>query len=596
MTSLERNVKHTQWRLLVNEWFAAVGWCLLCGTVAWCFVVLADKLLGLSLALLYVFTGLAIAALAVSGVWAWLRRQDRVAAAAFLDEAAGLKERSSSSLFCTTSEDPFARAVIEDAEHVNSRISARSFVKFAWPSSLSFATVAVVVALIVTWLPLRPLQARDRNLVREDKEEFMREDVKRVKARLQKLQEQAKANPALKDMSQHLKTVDQLPVEKINTPAEARHEAIKNIDKLADAIRKTRNEKLDRMKELKRMFRGLKHTRQSKTPTDKLSKALSKGDFRAAQSAIKELREQLAKMTRNQDPKQREQMQKQIEKLAQQLQQLARQQQRRDEFAKQLQKSGLDPETAKRLLENLSKADLQKIKEQMKKQGTNEQQIKETMKTLKAQQKACQSCSSIAGAMQQAAQAMQSDATMGDAGQQLQMVGGMLSSMEQLEQQLNELDSMRSDAAGAQYELSAEQGGFCQNCGGGGCKACNGSGRRPGSGMGTRPGRGRGARAPEEKTGERWEKRRTPVITTKGTIIGKMFIDGEQVRGDVSSDAVELFSAAQREATDALEKNRIPNQYRGAVKEYFSEIVSELRGDQSSETESGNSNQDDSED
>ncbi|MCH6552318.1 MAG: hypothetical protein IH804_09950, partial [Planctomycetes bacterium] len=83
-----------------------------------------------------------------------------------------------------------------------------------------------------------------------------------------------------------------------------------------------------------------------------------------------------------------------------------------------------------------------------------------------------------------------------------------------------------------------------------------------------RPGRGRGGRAPEEKTGERWVKRRTPIITTRGAIIGKMFIDGEQVSGEVSSEAVELFSAAQREATDALEKNRIPNQYRGAVKDY----------------------------
>ena len=64
----------------------------------------------------------------------------------------------------------------------------------------------------------------------------------------------------------------------------------------------------------------------------------------------------------------------------------------------------------------------------------------------------------------------------------------------------------------------------------------------------------------------------------------------------VSSEAVELFSAAQREATDALEKNRIPNQYRGAVKDYFSEIVREMLADKPSATDSGDGNQDDSED
>ena len=90
-----------------------------------------------------------------------------------------------------------------------------------------------------------------------------------------------------------------------------------------------------------------------------------------------------------------------------------------------------------------------------------------------------------------------------------------------------------------------------------------------------RLGRGRGGRGPEQKTAERWVKERTPVITTKGSIIGKKFIDGEQVRGEVGTEAVELFSAAERDATDALNKTRIPNHLRKAVKNYFSQFRSE---------------------
>jgi hypothetical protein len=157
----------------------------------------------------------------------------------------------------------------------------------------------------------------------------------------------------------------------------------------------------------------------------------------------------------------------------------------------------------------------------------------------------------------------------------LQSVGEALSDMEQLQQELSELESMLADAQQAQNELSDQQNSFCGNCGGKGCKACGGSGNRPGGGMGRRPGRGRGGRGPERQTAERWVKERTPVITTSGSIIGKKFIDGEQVRGDVGTEAVELFSAAERDATDALNKTRIPNHLRKAVKNYFSQFRSD---------------------
>ncbi len=575
MTTFERNVKETQWRLGVNDWFSALGWSLVSGTVAWCIIVLADKLFGLSLPLLYICLGLVAVALIGASIWVSLRRHDRIAAAAALDEAAGLKERTSSGLYCLDSEDPFARAVIEDADQVGRRISVRSFIKFSWPSSLSFASAAVLVALIITWLPIGPLQAAESEVARQDQDVYDAEVVTRVKKKLQRLQQRAEKNPALKELQQSLKTIDDLPIEKMETPVAARREAIKKIDKFADELRKSKNEKLNEMKELSRMFRGLRNTKQPKTPTEKLSKALSKGDFKAAQDAVKELREQLAKMKAKQDPDQQKKMQEQVRKLAEQLKELAKQEERKKQLESELKKSGVDPETAKRALENLTKADIQKIKEQMKKQGANKKQIKEMMNKLQNQKKACQSCSKMGGAMQKAAQMMQSNSAMADASAELQSVGETLSDMEQMQQELSELESMLSDAQQTQNDLSNEQNSFCQNCGGNGCKACNGSGKRPGGGMGRRPGRGRGGRGPEEEMAVRFVKERTPVITTKGSIIGKKFIDGEQVRGEVGAEAVELFAAAERDATDALNKTRIPNHFRKAVKNYFSRLHGE---------------------
>jgi chemotaxis protein histidine kinase CheA len=575
MTTFERNVKQAQWRLGVNDWFSALGWCLVWGTAAWCVIVLADKLFGLSLPSLYIFFGLVAGAVIAASIWVSVRRHERMAAAAALDAAAGLKERTSSGLYCLDSEDPFAKAVIEDAEQVSRRINVRSFIKYSWPSSLSFASAAILAALIVTWLPIGPLQAAEKKVARVERDDFVREDVKKTVKKLQRFREQAEKNSALRDLEQALKTIDDLPVEKMNTPVAVRREAIKKIDKVADALRKSKNEKLNEMKELSRMFRGLRNTKEPKTPTEKLSKALSKGDFRTAQDAVKELREQLAKLKAKQDPEQRQKMQEQIQKVAQQLKELAKQEERKKELENELKKSGVDPETAKRALENLTKADIQKMKEQMKKQGADQKQIKEMMNKLQSQKKACQSCSKMGGAMQKAAQMMQSESSMADASAQLQSVGETLSEMEQMKQQLSELESMLADAQQAQNDLSDQQNSFCQSCSGKGCKACNGSGSRPGGGMGQRPGQGRGGRGSEHRTGERWVKERTKVITTKGSIIGKKFIDGEQVRGEVGTEAVELFSAAERDATDALNKTRIPNHLRKAVKSYFSQFRGE---------------------
>ena len=99
-------------------------------------------------------------------------------------------------------------------------------------------------------------------------------------------------------------------------------------------------------------------------------------------------------------------------------------------------------------------------------------------------------------------------------------------------------------------------------------------------------GQGRGGRADEQQTNVRFTKERTPVHTTKGALISKMFVDGEQVRGEVSTEAVELISSAERDATDAINKNKIPNQYRGPIKEYFSQM---RRRVESGETPSGES-------
>jgi len=85
-------------------------------------------------------------------------------------------------------------------------------------------------------------------------------------------------------------------------------------------------------------------------------------------------------------------------------------------------------------------------------------------------------------------------------------------------------------------------------------------------------GRGRGGLAPVKQTDVAFKTERGKVHTGKGAIVGQFLVDGEQVKGEMKSNIVEVVSAAEREASDRINRDRIPRQYHKAVKAYFSNI------------------------
>ena len=90
--------------------------------------------------------------------------------------------------------------------------------------------------------------------------------------------------------------------------------------------------------------------------------------------------------------------------------------------------------------------------------------------------------------------------------------------------------------------------------------------------MGQQLGQGKGGTAPMEKTDVDFKVERQKVHTGKGAIIGQFQVDGEQVKGDTSKEAAEVVSAAEREASDLVHRDRIPKQYHAAIKAYFSNL------------------------
>jgi hypothetical protein len=570
MSVLESSARKTRLRVGLNDWLAMLGWSGLISAGLWIILIVADGLFSLNVPRAACAGLLAAISVAVSFAWAWFRRRDLLTAAALLDQAAGLKERISSGLFCSPLADPFAQATVEDAARACAGIDVRAHIRLRWPPSLSLAAAALGLAVIAAWLPIPSLLAKPAAPPAPTRE-LASTEVKKVQRHIDALRQQAEKNPALNELQTQLAAMKNLEAEKLEQPEQIRREAIRKIDQFADALSRQLARDQDQLEEVKRMFRSLGNTPDPRTPAEQLTQALARSDFKAGQQAVQQMREQLARMEQRGDQQQIEEMKKQLENLAGKLQQAAEQQASKEQLQEQLKKAGIDQATAQRLLKELTKKDIEQIENLLKKQGLGDKEIKELSRQCSSCKQAGQKGSDMAQAAQKAAQAMQGSSAASDAESQLQQLSEQLSSMEALDQQLGELQSMLADAQDSKNELSADDNS-CSQCNGSGCSACNGSGK--GGGMGGL-GQGKGGRAPVEQTQVSFEKVRTPVHTTEGSIISRMFVDGEQVRGDVSSDAIELITAAEREATDAIDKGRIPNKFRGPIKEYFSE----MRGD-----------------
>ncbi len=97
-------------------------------------------------------------------------------------------------------------------------------------------------------------------------------------------------------------------------------------------------------------------------------------------------------------------------------------------------------------------------------------------------------------------------------------------------------------------------------------------------------GQGRGGLAPEKQTDVAFKTERGKVHTGKGAIVGQFLVDGEQVKGDVKSNLAEVVSAAEREASDRINRDRIPRQYHKAVRQYFSNVQNSMKSNKSKDS------------
>ncbi len=596
MTFLDRQISQARRRLTGNVLLHDLSIALLVASGLWALLIVVVRLFALGVPL-GLAGGIAAGAAAVAGLVATLmRRPTELQAAVALDSAAGLKERLSTALLVRRETDPFTRAAVQDAEKTAAQVHVPAHLRYrapgVWPWSAATVTAAV---LLVLFMPSLDLLARNNP---DEQPAATREQVKAeqqaIKAemdqKIAKVKELAQDNPKLQDLMKDLQPLD-MPETQPSTPDDVRRNAVQQIDNVREKLERELEKAEDSgLKQAQRMFQQLNEPGSQKSD-DKLSQSLASGDFEAAKQAMKEMADDIAEAAKKADDPESQQklaeMSQKLEQLAKQISELSD----TTRLQKELEnKGGLSAEEAKKLLEQMKKMDGKQLEKELQKQlgekGVPPKQIQDLAKKMQQQQQAQKQCQKMAQCMSKAAQAAQQCKGGGANSQQgasqaanaLSDAASQLSEMEMTEQMMNELEAQLSE-----FE-KMKQGGCEGQCKGGGYQPGREGGNKIGE-QGPNAGLGYGSKIGKERTAYNKTPEKAKSRYQGGAIIGRMLVEGPQVRGQASAEDVAAAAAEVNDQLDNVEREDVPRQYHKALREYFDRLAGLMREQQGAPAE-----------
>jgi hypothetical protein len=217
--------------------------------------------------------------------------------------------------------------------------------------------------------------------------------------------------------------------------------------------------------------------------------------------------------------------------------------------------------------------DLKKQIEQQKKEGNLAKAGELQNKLDKMQKKQAQmdKLQKLAQQMGQIQQGLQK----GDGKQAAEAMAKMAQELDKMQQDQNEMEML--DAAMDQVAM-AKDAMSCKFCDGEGCAECQGNmannnnngkfnpNSKPGRGMGQ--GVGIGAR-PEERNATNLRDTQVKQNAKKGAATFGGFVDGPNIKGEVSQSIQEEMKSLSAEPADPLTSERLPQSRQEHAKEYF---------------------------
>ena len=550
--AFDRAIRQVQWRCHANLLLEYLVWALFAAGLAMALAAAGQSLFVTYRIQPWMACALVGAAVVAAGIAWGLRRSGPMTAAILLDRRLGLRERFSTALALSASDDPFAQAAVVEAHEAAKRVQVHGQFPIRVGRHWISAAASWLVAGALMFLPPMDLlglykqekQKQDQVRKVEEARAEVKKELDAVKAVVNKMGE--------KDLAGELAKLDQAAAEGMK-PDDVKRQAVKKLEEIAGKMEKKDARKIDTLKELQDRLKGLRGTPDGLN--NELNRALAKGDLDKAAQIAKEMQNKLDEGKLDKD--QQEAMKKQLQDLAKQLEGLASKTQ---DLEDALAKAGLD--------KDLAKLDKDKLKEQLEKQGLSQEQIDQLMEKLAASDAAREAMKKLAQAMAQAGEASGQGAMsqeLAELADQLDEIEAQLQDMELAAANLDELKRMMIKMGG--------EGGMPGECDGEGAigEWAEGLVLRQGKGTGG-PGIGAGKRPSNDGGDVAFQKEKVTTPVKDGPAIASTFVKGGQVKGESQKQFKEIVQAAKDAAADAITENQIPKKYEGAIKEYFGQI------------------------
>ena len=541
MPEIDKQVRRVVRRLNGMTFVHALTWAWFGGLCLATLGVVADRVwhVGGSVRLA-VAVGLGAGLMVALGV-TWLRRTCPVAAAIELDRAFDLQERVSSavSLPAYLHDRPAARALVRDAHescrrlHVPDRFPVRSPRSAILPVLAAVALTAVGILMPrIQWPDPRPGSPDD-----PDQHVAVSNNVRVLKKRIAARRRRAR-QVGLNRADKLLDQIEDVTQEIMHDQKTKRRDAQVKLSQLANQLR-DEQAKLGGSRDIQRSLARLQD-QVSSGPADDLVKALAQGDYKKAAQALQRIQQALA--NKELPEAKRKALRKQMGELAKALDQLAQQKKAQAQKSRQPKPSGKPggalPDGLQKLADAMGNVrGLEKLGQQLR------------------QCRDCMQRNDPAGAEQAARGAMEQLQQMLQDARELEMLDAALADLKECKGCMGQGDCM---GAGMDDPFENEQ-------------------RRVGRGMGR--GRGRGER-PERAHETRDYDTGVRQQVGRGAASIVDLVDGSQVKGQARARFVRTVQAAEKEATDALERQRIPPDYQKHIKRYFMDLQAEATPDE----------------
>ncbi len=524
--------------------------------------------------------------LLVSVVGALVRWPAAAALARRVDEGAGLKETLSTALHVAGQNDAWSGAIRDDAARAAGAVRVAQAVPVRAPR-MWYAPMVAALSVFVLWMTIPKFDLLGKRAEAELAEATEKE---RTKAEQEAKTAQAKVEELIAKVEgvkkgegdEASKTEPQN--RELKTPEEIRRAAIRSLSDMKQKLEAAKGG--EKLQAAQLMLEKLKQLRTPGSgPLTDMASALAKGDISAAKSELQKMAQDMG--AGKMDDASKAKLEEQLNKLAAQMEKVAKD---KEKLEQALQKAGLDKALA---------SDPQKMAEAMKSgEGVSAEQKESLENAAQAQQQASEALANLSQAMQQMAQQCQNPSSGGQQGQNGEKGGAsqeMAQAMESVANAMSQMEMAQSDLNNAQAALNEAQKqlqamsegmGQCDSPGMGACDkgGLTGDGgfgekNQPGDGNGDGFGRGGGGVSQggggmgEQAAAERWEKIKAKTPDSGGPTIGTMLVQGEQVKGESRQAFASVATAAEQEATEALENNVIERQYHDLVKHYFGELA-----------------------